>query len=112
MNISSMQRVLNRSADDMLYSIGLQRRARGSSLVAAAIALLAGGALVGGAFALLYAPSSGKNLRSDLNARVRTLSERARSRTREAATAVRSKRLRSEGNGEQPESLVRKANEA
>lgn len=111
MTTGTMQQMFNRTADDVLYSIGLQRRARGGSHLAAAIALLAGGAVVGGALALLCAPSSGKSLRSDLGSRLRMLNERARIRTREAASAVRSKRLR-DGQAELPENTMRKANEA
>jgi predicted lysophospholipase L1 biosynthesis ABC-type transport system permease subunit len=55
-----------RTADDVLYTIGLQRRQTGMDYVVPAMQWLLVGAVIGGCVALLLAPSTGEDLRSQL----------------------------------------------
>jgi len=93
MNTRTIKRSLNHTTDNMLGSIGLQRR---THLLGPAFMLLIGGAVVGGVVALLSAPKSGESLREDIASRARTLGERARTVTRQLGEGVRAKRLRVE----------------
>jgi len=80
-----------RTADDVLYTIGLQRRQTGMDYVVPAMQWLMVGAVIGGCVALLFAPSSGEDLRSQLGEKLKD----AREKAREATANMRSAR----GNG-------------
>jgi hypothetical protein len=70
-----------RTADDVLYTIGLQRRQTGMDYVVPAMQWLLVGAVIGGCVALLLAPSSGEDLRSQLGEKLQSAREKAREAT-------------------------------
>lgn len=63
------------SKDDILATLGLERKSSMTSDVLGAVGLFGLGLLVGAAGALLLAPKSGQDLREDLGQRLRTLRE-------------------------------------
>lgn len=77
--------VMEQLAGDVLSSIGLQRRTTSADLLVPAIGGLAVGILVGGAAALLLAPTSGAELRAKLSDQLQD----AQAKAREAAEQVR-----------------------
>jgi hypothetical protein len=87
--------VMDSFAGDILSSLGLQRRASTVELLVPAIGGLAVGVLIGGAAALLLAPTTGAELRSQLGERL----QGARERAREAAETVRERVKRTSNAG-------------
>lgn len=79
--------VMESFAGEVLSSLGLQRRATTADLLIPAVGGLAVGVLVGGAAALLLAPTSGAELRAKLSDQLQD----ARDKAREAADLVRDK---------------------
>ncbi|MEW6268121.1 MAG: YtxH domain-containing protein [Thermodesulfobacteriota bacterium] len=83
------------SAEDILRSIGLQR-ARGNSDLLSGIAVFGAGMLVGAGLALLFAPSSGAEVREQIGSRIGGMREQLgqkveqakRSATGSSATAA------------------------
>jgi hypothetical protein len=64
------------STEDILRALHLQTRRNGSDVVPS-IALFGAGLLVGAGLALLFAPSSGRELREELGERAAELKDRA-----------------------------------
>ena len=64
------------STEDLIRALGLQARRHGSDVVPS-VALFGAGLLVGAGLALLFAPSSGRELREELGERAAELKERA-----------------------------------
>ena len=63
------------SADDVLHSVGLQyERNAGSAL--STVTAFAMGALAGAVLTALFAPKAGREMRQDLNQRVREFGDR------------------------------------
>jgi hypothetical protein len=99
-----LSNVMDSFAGDVLTSLGLQRRSTAAELLVPAIGGLAVGMIVGGAAALLLAPCSGAEMRSQLNERLQT----ARDRAREAADTVRDRVKRNNvGAGDGPRNSTR-----
>lgn len=63
--------------DDVLSALGLATKRTASERLLGGLGLVAAGALVGAAAALLFAPTSGQGLREQLAQRFRTARERA-----------------------------------
>ena len=63
------------SKDDILATLGLERRSSMTSDVLTTAGIFGLGLLVGAAGALLLAPKSGQDLREDLGQRLRTIRE-------------------------------------
>jgi hypothetical protein len=61
----------------LLHALGLEPRRSASSYILPALGVFAAGALVGGALGLLFAPKSGRELRSDLSKKLDTLRQTA-----------------------------------
>lgn len=67
------------SAEEIIRALGLQaRRSNGGDLVPS-VALFGAGVLVGAGLALLFAPTSGRELREELGERAAELKDRAAS---------------------------------
>lgn len=77
---SMLRRAIEMRIDDVLRVAGLARRRPMADYLVAAGACFVSGAVVGGALALLFAPSTGEELRTRLNERVRAAGERLRER--------------------------------
>ena len=63
------------SADDVLHSVGLQYE-RNAALALSTVTAFAMGALTGAVLAALFAPKAGREMRQDLNQRVREFGDR------------------------------------
>jgi len=63
------------STDELLRVIGLQSRRSAAADIMPAVALFGAGMLVGAVLALLFAPTSGEELRSELSERASHLGE-------------------------------------
>jgi hypothetical protein len=83
-----LMKAIRMTADDLLYPIGLQRRRAGMAYAVPAMQWLLVGAVIGGCAALLLAPSSGEDLRSQLRDTIQS----ARDRARKAAANMRTTR--------------------
>lgn len=81
---SAANAVRNIHADDVLGLVGLARRHGGVERTLSAIGLVAVGAAVGAGVALIFAPSSGQQLRARLSERV----DEAKDRVYDAANSV------------------------
>lgn len=75
--------------DDVLATLGLKSKPRAVQRLGGALGLLGVGLLVGAAVALLLAPKSGRELRSDLEDRLRDARRRADDTVRDAPKNVR-----------------------
>jgi hypothetical protein len=64
------------SSEDIIRALGLQVRRNGSDVVPS-VALFGAGLLVGAGLALLFAPSSGRELREEIGERAAELKDRA-----------------------------------
>jgi len=64
------------SSEDILRAVGLQR-ARGGSELLGGVAVFGAGMLVGAGLALLFAPSSGSEVREQIGARLEEVKEKA-----------------------------------
>jgi len=64
------------STDEIIRALGLQSRRSGSDIVPS-VALFGAGLLVGAGLALLFAPTTGRELREELGERAAELRERA-----------------------------------
>jgi len=64
------------STEDLIHALGLQTR-RSNGDVVPSVALFGAGLLVGAGLALLFAPSSGRELREELGERAAELRDRA-----------------------------------
>ena len=74
------------STDEIIRALGLHaRRSTGSEMVPS-LALFGAGVLVGAGLALLFAPSSGRELREELSERAAELKDRAASVVESAAS--------------------------
>jgi hypothetical protein len=74
------------SAEEIIRALGLQaRRSNGSDLVPS-VALFGAGVLVGAGLALLFAPTSGRELREELGERAAELKDRAAAVVESAAS--------------------------
>lgn len=65
------------SAEDLIHALGLQARRSNGSDIVSSVALFGAGLLVGAGLALLFAPSSGRQLREEIGERVADLRDRA-----------------------------------
>jgi hypothetical protein len=63
------------SAEDLIRALGVETRKRAD--VAPSVALFGAGLLVGAGLALLFAPTSGRELREEIGERATELRERA-----------------------------------
>lgn len=70
--------VTNFDSDDLLASLGLERRQTTAEQLLPALALVGAGVLVGVGLGLMFAPKSGADLRGDLRSQVKRLEERVR----------------------------------
>jgi len=76
------------STEEIIRALGLHsRRSNGSELVPS-VALFGAGLLVGAGLALLFAPSSGRELREEISERASDLRDRATSAVDSAAEAA------------------------
>lgn len=87
MTAKDLKDSMNTRADEVLASFGLQRRRRGSDAISALQWVLLGAA-VGGVAALLFAPRTGEELRSQLTDKMQT----ARDKALQAASKARESR--------------------
>lgn len=71
-----LHRVRQLEADDLLCKVGLQKRRSGAARIAPILGALAGGLVVGAGLGLLFAPSSGRELRSTIGTRAADLKDR------------------------------------
>jgi len=78
------------SRDDILSALGLSRRRSFPEAMLPAAGIFAAGVLVGTGLALLIAPKSGRDLRTQIRGRASELSHRMRRTAEEAARDVRS----------------------
>lgn len=67
------------SAEDLIHALGLHARRSSGSDMLPSVALFGAGLLVGAGLALLFAPTSGRELREELGERASELRERAAS---------------------------------
>jgi hypothetical protein len=65
------------SAEDIINALGLQTRRSNGSDIVSGVALFGAGLLVGAGLALLFAPSSGRELREEIGERAAELRDRA-----------------------------------
>jgi len=65
------------STDELLRAVGLQSRHSAAADIMPSVALFGAGILVGAVLALLFAPTSGEELRSELSERASHLGQRA-----------------------------------
>jgi YtxH-like protein len=87
--ISSMLRnAIEARAEQLLHAAGLERRRSMVEFMVTATGCFIAGAVVGGCVALLLAPTSGEELRSQLQERMRAASERARKAARARGARV------------------------
>ena len=78
------------STEEIIRALGLySRRGNGSELVPS-VALFGAGLLVGAGLALLFAPSSGRELREEIGERASELRDRAAAAVESAAETERS----------------------
>ena len=71
-----LQQIRQLEADDLLSRVGLQKRRSSSSQIAPILGALAGGLVVGAGLGLLFAPSTGRELRSNIRDRAADLKDR------------------------------------
>lgn len=71
------------STDEIIRALGLQVRRKSGSDIVPSVALFGAGLLVGAGLALLFAPSSGRELREELGERAAELRDRATGATEE-----------------------------
>ena len=83
-----LRNAIETRADQLLHAAGLERRRGMIEFMVTATGCFIAGAVVGGCVALLFAPSSGEELRSQLQERMRAASERARKVARARAARV------------------------
>ena len=74
------------SAEDVIRALGLQTRRSTGSDVVSSVALFGAGLLVGAGLALLFAPSSGRELREEIGERAAELRDRATAAVESAST--------------------------
>ena len=74
------------SAEDLIRALGLQTRRSQGSAIASGVALFGAGLLVGAGLALLFAPSSGRELREEIGERAAELRDRAAAAVEPAGT--------------------------
>lgn len=73
------------SSDEIIRALGLQTR-RAQSDVMPSVALFGAGILVGAGLALLFAPTTGRELRDELGAKASDLADRVTSATEQTMT--------------------------
>jgi hypothetical protein len=73
-----MRDIRNMSKEDLLDLMGLEAKGSASGRMAGTLGEFALGALVGAIAALMFAPSSGRDMRRTLVERARTYSQRMR----------------------------------
>jgi hypothetical protein len=71
------------SADELVRALGLQSRHSHNDVIPS-VALFGAGILVGAGLALLFAPSSGRELREEISSKASDLAERVSGATEEA----------------------------
>jgi hypothetical protein len=76
------------SAEDLIHALGLQTRRSHASDIVSSVALFGAGLLVGAGLALLFAPSSGRELREEIGERAADLRDRAAAAVEPAGTEV------------------------
>jgi hypothetical protein len=72
------------SAEDLIRSLGLQSRQAHHDVIPS-VALFGAGILVGAGLALLFAPTTGRELRDEISTKASDLAERVSSPVEEAA---------------------------
>ena len=68
----SMTEMIPRNMDQLLAELGLEKRRSAGHYLIPAIGVFAAGALVGGLLGLLLAPSSGRELRGEIEKKLRS----------------------------------------
>jgi hypothetical protein len=76
------------SADDLLATLGLEKRRNTVDIIVPSVALFAAGALVGAAAAVLFAPKPGAQLRRELTDGARDLTTKLGSTVSNTTQAV------------------------
>ena len=76
------------SAEDLIHALGLETRRRNGSDIVTSVALFGAGLLVGAGLALLFAPSSGRELREEIGERAAALHDHAAKAVEPASTAA------------------------
>ena len=74
------------STEDIIHALGLQTRRSHGSDILSGVALFGAGLLVGAGLALLFAPSSGRELREEIGERAADLRDRAVAAVEPAST--------------------------
>lgn len=67
------------SSDEIIRALGLHARQHGHTEVMPSVALFGAGILVGAGLALLFAPTTGRELRSEISSKATDLAERVTS---------------------------------
>jgi len=83
-----LQSLQNLSAEDILATLGLQRRNSGPTAILPSVAIFAAGAIVGATAAVLFAPKSGASFRRDLTEGAREIGQKLSSTASSAGGAV------------------------
>lgn len=86
------------STDELLRAIGLQR-ARGGTEMLGGVAVFGAGILVGAGLALLFAPSSGAEMREQIGAKVGDAKEKIGEMTSSASAGSKSSGSSARANG-------------
>jgi hypothetical protein len=74
------------SAEEIIHALGLHTRRSHGGDIASSVALFGAGLLVGAGLALLFAPSSGRELREEIGERAADLRDRAAAVVEPAST--------------------------
>lgn len=74
------------STEDLIHALGLQTRRSHASDIVSSVTLFGAGLLVGAGLALLFAPSSGRDLREEIGERAADLRDRAVAAVEPAST--------------------------
>jgi hypothetical protein len=77
------------STEEIIRALGLQAQRSHSSDIVPSVALFGAGLLVGAGLALLFAPSSGRELRDEIGERASELRDKVAGAADDAADAVR-----------------------
>ena len=83
-----LRKAIETQAEQLLHAAGLERRRSMVEFMITATGCFVAGAVVGGCVALLLAPTSGEELRTQIQERMRAASERARKVARARAGRV------------------------
>ena len=71
MDMKDVKEMFPHNIERLLGELGLQKRRSAADYILPAVGVFAAGAIVGGILGLLFAPSSGRELRGQINDRLR-----------------------------------------